>query len=339
MKAGIGIFPTPWCRKRKAGTYTHLALSAIKYLKGISDTNGDLEQLNITPTATNGTVVQLQLQNNGDVQCLPALAGQPGTVPGVTTRYFTTNGAELTATVLTAEGVVLHQHAPTRRADQFVRRHARQRHQRRRPMTTPCWRRFGIRRTRWASCATVNCFTAAQPAGIVAGRRHWQRRRDRRFGFERHKFHPARFRRGHLGHGDAFHFVWQTNNGDGTITARVTSQIGGRSVVQGRRDDPRKHGRQRAQRLRVRHSRQRRQFSKSRQPPAASSYSTAVAGLAAPYWVRLTRSGTTFTALCSSNGVNWVAVGQFEPDGLCDFGALGFGGDGAQQRAGQRGDL
>src|SRR6185295_11863680 len=41
--------------------------------------------------------------------------------------------------------------------------------------------------------------------------------------------------------------------------------------------------------------------------------SASVAGPAAgaPYWVRVTRSGTTFTSYISTNGSNWTQVGSF----------------------------
>jgi hypothetical protein len=115
----------------KVGSYTHLALSGIKYLKGIVDTNGNLEQLNITPTATNGTVVQLQLQNNGDVQCLPG------------TGWTDWHRARRDHALLRHQRHgnyrhrphrrrhLLHQHAAVRSHHEFVRRYARQRpHQR-----------------------------------------------------------------------------------------------------------------------------------------------------------------------------------------------------------------
>jgi len=39
-----------------------------------------------------------------------------------------------------------------------------------------------------------------------------------------------------------------------------------------------------------------------------SSVSTKIAGITAPYWVKLVRSGNTFTAFCSSDGVTWTQV-------------------------------
>jgi hypothetical protein len=42
---------------------------------------------------------------------------------------------------------------------------------------------------------------------------------------------------------------------------------------------------------------------------SGDSTSTTQAGLMAPYWVKLTRSGNTFTAQCSADGVTWTSVG------------------------------
>ena len=53
-------------------TYTGLAKQAIKYLKGIKDVNGTLEQLSLTQS-TSGTLTTFTLTNNGDIICLPNL--------------------------------------------------------------------------------------------------------------------------------------------------------------------------------------------------------------------------------------------------------------------------
>jgi chitodextrinase len=47
----------------------------------------------------------------------------------------------------------------------------------------------------------------------------------------------------------------------------------------------------------------------SRSATNGTSVSTAVAGIAAPYWVRVKRVGNTFTAYRSSNGTSWTQVG------------------------------
>jgi hypothetical protein len=86
------------------GSYTHLALSAIKYLKGIQDTNGTLEQLNLTLLNSGATNV-IQLQNNGDVTCLPAVTAADSGGTG-TVSYYNAAGSNITSAILSAEGYV-----------------------------------------------------------------------------------------------------------------------------------------------------------------------------------------------------------------------------------------
>ena len=47
----------------------------------------------------------------------------------------------------------------------------------------------------------------------------------------------------------------------------------------------------------------------TRDGASTSTSSTAIAGTA-PYWVRLARSGNTFTAYTSSTGTPWVLMGS-----------------------------
>ena len=47
----------------------------------------------------------------------------------------------------------------------------------------------------------------------------------------------------------------------------------------------------------------------SRSAYGGTTSSTAVTNLTAPYWVQLTRSGNSFSASCSSNGLNWTSIG------------------------------
>ena len=293
----------------KAGSYTHLALSAIKYLKGIADTNGNLEQLNFTPLATNGTVLQLQLQNNGDVQCLPALAGQVGTVAGVTTRYFTTNGAELTATILTAEGLCYtNMLQPGAKANLF---------------TVTLASNLSVATN---DNATLEAFWNPQdPLGVVRDRKNFATSLNPLGLWQEADLGSVGLAGGSalsgtnftlLGSGadiwgtaDAFHFVYQTNSGDGTMTARVTSQ----TVA-----DPwskagvmvRENSSAGAREAFVCVTPGNGVSFQNRPSTGGLTYSTGISGFAAPYSVRLTRSGTTFTAYCSSNGVNWVSVGS-----------------------------
>jgi len=299
----------------QAGSYTHLALSAIKYLKGIADTNGTLEQLNITPTATNGTVVQLQLQNNGDVKCLPALAGQPGTVPGVNTRYFTTNGAELTATILIAEGFCFtNMLQPGAATNLFAVTLA-----------------SGLTVTTNDNDSLEAFWNPQDPLGIVRDREIfsplvsplglWN---DADIGSVGVTGGSAISGTNYtlLGSGadiwgttDVFHFVYQTNSGDGTLTARVTSQTAA---------DPwskagvmiRASTATNAQNVFVCVTPGNGLSFQDRLTTGGASYNTVVGGIVTPYWVRLTRSGTTFTAQRSDDGVSWVTVGSSNVTGF-----------------------
>lgn len=88
------------------GSYTHLALSAIKYLKGIMDTNGTLENLTLTLLSTNGGTNTITLTNRGDVMCLPAIAAfETGSGAGTVT-YYDALGSNITSAILSPEGWV-----------------------------------------------------------------------------------------------------------------------------------------------------------------------------------------------------------------------------------------
>jgi glucose/arabinose dehydrogenase/regulation of enolase protein 1 (concanavalin A-like superfamily) len=110
------------------------------------------------------------------------------------------------------------------------------------------------------------------------------------------------------GTADSFHFVYQALNGNGTIVARVAS-IQNTSAWA-------KAG------VMIRESlaaNARNAFMavtpvnglafQRRTATAGTSVTTAVTGFAAPYWVKLQRSGSTFTASRSADGVTWTVVG------------------------------
>jgi RHS repeat-associated protein len=108
---------------------------------------------------------------------------------------------------------------------------------------------------------------------------------------------------------DGFHFAYQPLTGDGSITARVISMQGtttsGQAGVMIRETlnpdstfaytgmNP---------------------YSQAgcflyRSATGASTNSSCPAGGPLPYWVRLTRSGNTFTSFVSPNGLNWIQIG------------------------------
>ncbi len=292
----------------KNGSYCNLALNAIKYLKGIADTNGALEQLDLTPTATNGTVVQLQLQNNGDVQCLPTLAGLDGGVSGMTTRYFATNGAERTAAILTPEGFCYTNMLPPGGAtnlfavtlaaslDAPTNANAR---------LEAFWNPqdpLGIVRSRAVFAPRLEPLGAWSDADIgsisVAGGSAWSGGSFTLLGSGADIW----------GTNDSFHFVYQATSGDGTLTARVTSQTAA--------DVWSKAG------VMIREStaaNSRHVFMcvtpnnganfQNRPVTAGNSYTVGTPGLTAPYWVRLVRSGMTFSAFVSPDGTAWTQIG------------------------------
>ncbi len=106
---------------------------------------------------------------------------------------------------------------------------------------------------------------------------------------------------------DEFRFVYKTLSGNGSITARVDSidntdvwakagvmireTVNADSVHATTAVTPASG------------------VSFQRRPVTADiSYDTTQAGLVAPYWVRITRSGNTFTSQCSEDGVTWVNI-------------------------------
>ena len=101
---------------------------------------------------------------------------------------------------------------------------------------------------------------------------------------------------------DAFHFVYQPLSGDGTIVARVTSLQGGVHPMVGvmirETLDPA------AAYAQVAFYNANVQFwTRTSTGAYASVQYTSVPGL--PYWIKLVRSGNTFSAYASSDGVNW----------------------------------
>jgi regulation of enolase protein 1 (concanavalin A-like superfamily) len=111
------------------------------------------------------------------------------------------------------------------------------------------------------------------------------------------------------GTADQFHFVWQTMSGDGQITARITG-------VQNTNFDS-KGG------IMIRESLatgapnvamvitggNRLQFQRRMSAGATTSYLSW--GQAPPYWVRLVRTGDTFTAYRSTSGGSWLLAGSY----------------------------
>ena len=105
---------------------------------------------------------------------------------------------------------------------------------------------------------------------------------------------------------DQFHFVYQPLLGDGAIVARVVTQTGSNSPIAGvmiratlNTGDVSTFIGYRASTM---------YFIERTTAGASSAYQTGTGG-ALPYWVKLVRSGGTFSAYSSTNGTTWVQVG------------------------------
>ncbi len=107
---------------------------------------------------------------------------------------------------------------------------------------------------------------------------------------------------------DAFHFVYRTLTGDGTVTARVASEDNtaswakaGVMMRESLNDD--------ATYAAVLVTPGKGLVTQRRTLTADVSTSTAAGGGAAPYWVRLVRQGSTFSGFVSADGAAWTFVG------------------------------
>jgi hypothetical protein len=108
---------------------------------------------------------------------------------------------------------------------------------------------------------------------------------------------------------DAFHYVYQPLSGDGTIVARLVSMQGGggyasaavmirETLTAGSRNVntaewPLYGG----------------IFFDERSAPGGNTIEPGNLTATLPYWVKMSRSGSTFSSFASSDGVNWVQVG------------------------------
>ena len=95
--------PYTWAPESNTNSFSGMVKLAIKYLKGITDTNGNLEPLNLGILAT-GTTNIISLTNNGDVACLPAITVSESGSGYLVARYFNNAGQEITAQITGAEG-------------------------------------------------------------------------------------------------------------------------------------------------------------------------------------------------------------------------------------------
>jgi hypothetical protein len=111
------------------------------------------------------------------------------------------------------------------------------------------------------------------------------------------------------GTSDQFQFAYQTLQGDGSITARVVSLTNtAASAKAGVMIRDTLNGNSRDALLNINPPSRGLEYI-YRTATGGSAAETQVAGLVAPYWVRLTRTGNSFLAERSSDGVNWITVG------------------------------
>jgi len=109
------------------------------------------------------------------------------------------------------------------------------------------------------------------------------------------------------GTADQFRYVYKQLNGDGSIVARVDSLVNSdgwakAGVMIRETLDPG------ARNAYVAVTPSNGVTFQYRQANAGDSASVSMAGFTAPYWVKLTRSGNTFTAQRSEDGVTWVSI-------------------------------
>ncbi len=114
------------------------------------------------------------------------------------------------------------------------------------------------------------------------------------------------------GDSDQFHYAYKRLSGNGSITARVESIANSNAwakagvMIRESLDAGSTHAFVAVTPANG--------ISFQRRPVAdTTSYNTDASGLAAPYWVKLTRSGNTFTAQRSEDGVAWVDITATTP--------------------------
>ena len=106
---------------------------------------------------------------------------------------------------------------------------------------------------------------------------------------------------------DGLHYAYQSLTGDGTIVARVNTLTGGAAsqsagvMIRETLDANSKHAYAAFSQSQI--------YFTNRTTTGGSTSAQSLTGKTLPYWVKLTRSGSTFTAAASADGVSWVQVG------------------------------
>ena len=112
------------------------------------------------------------------------------------------------------------------------------------------------------------------------------------------------------GTADAFHFAYRSLAGDGTIVARVAAISGQQAwtkvgvMIRASTDPGAPHAFMLVSTARGA------AFQRRTSPGETTSSTSAAAGITAPQWVRLVRTGATITASISATGGSWTTVGE-----------------------------
>src|SRR5713101_3311215 len=122
---------------------------------------------------------------------------------------------------------------------------------------------------------------------------------------------------------DGMHFVYQPLSGDGTIVARVVSVQGGSVNNQA--------GVMIRETLSANSTNAFAEYEASliysfERPNtgASTAYQTNSVNATLPYWVKLVRSGNTFSSYSSTDGVNWVQVGTSQTINMAQNAYIGL---------------
>jgi regulation of enolase protein 1 (concanavalin A-like superfamily) len=106
---------------------------------------------------------------------------------------------------------------------------------------------------------------------------------------------------------DGLHLAYQSLTGDGSIVARVGSLTGGSGtqsagvMIRETLDANSKHAYAAFSQAQI--------YFTNRTTTGGNTAAQSLTGKTLPYWVKLTRSGNTFSAAASADGVTWVQIG------------------------------
>jgi hypothetical protein len=112
------------------------------------------------------------------------------------------------------------------------------------------------------------------------------------------------------GSADAFHFVYQPLTGDGTMVARVVSLQGGSGFVSAGVMIRESLGAGSTNAETADWGAYGRIYFDLRAVTGGSTSQVGSVNVSLPYWVKVSRSGSTFSSYTSTDGVSWVPLGS-----------------------------